>query len=373
MQLEGTKSTIIKDTKRSTVFFKGVAILLVILVHAHQRFDLSNAQNAIQRFGQMGCQIFFVLSSFGLCHSFAKETPGWFSFMKKRVSKLAIGYWCAIGLFAIYRVIMALIAHDDVLDALNIPGIIINMLFLNGFVPVGGINNSIVRGGWYVGTTVILYGLFPLLYKLYFADKKQWVKNRLLLFPTTVFIASAAAVVAAGFVHPGLACTNNSFVYFSFVNQLTPFCLGIVLYDLVCHRNQAKLAPYGALVLFVISVILFYGEYKYSFVFCPTFVAASFMLLYWHLINSEKFNSVVHGSNKIVKTICSFGKLSFSIYLTHSFIAYDLSANCLKILSGIYKNDLLWHLILLPIVFGLTYLVGYAFHKCIAYIKKDPQ
>lgn len=373
MLLEDASTAIIKDTKKSTVFFKGIAILLVILVHSHQRFNLSNTQNAIQRFGQMGCQIFFVLSSFGLCHSFFKEPPSWAFHMKKRISKLLIGYWCAILIFAVYRVVLALISHNDVLSALNIPGIIVNMLFLNGLVPVGGINNMIVRGGWYVGTTVILYALFPLLYKIYFTSKKEWVKHRIVIFPMTVFLTTATAVVVAGFIHPALACNNNSFVYFSFINQLTPFCLGIVLYDLVCHYNKAKFAPYGAFMFAVISVILFYGEYKYSFVFCPSFAAAAFMLLYWHLSYSGRFDRVVNSSNKIVRTIYNFGKLSFPIYLTHSFVAYDFSSDCLKLMRRVYDNDLLWHLILLPIVFCLTYLVGYAFQKCIAYIKKDLQ
>ena len=103
---------------------------MVVLVHTHQCFRLSGLQNLIPRFCQMGCQIFFVLSSYGLCHSFSAKRPTWFSHMKKRISKLAVGYWGAILLYAVYRVGMAFLENESLLQALNIPGIILNALFL---------------------------------------------------------------------------------------------------------------------------------------------------------------------------------------------------------------------------------------------------
>lgn len=371
-QLETGRVASVKDSKKLTLFFKGIAILLVILVHSHQRFLLSDAQRAIQKFGQMGCQIFFVLSSFGLCHSFSKETPeNWLSHMKKRISKIAIGYWGAIFLTAVYRVLFAIVLQEDLLPALNIPGIIINALFLNGLVPVEVINNTIVRGGWYIGTTVILYALFPLLYKVFFCSKKSWVRRRVLIFPMTVFFTSAAIVIIAGFIHPAFSCHNNSFVYFSFINQLAPFSLGIVLFDLVNRCAATKYAPHFSAVCFLIAIILFYGDYKYSFVFCPTFVALAFMFLFWHLSKDLKFYNFIHSSNKIVGIINKFGEISFPIYLTHPFVVYEFSLISLKILRHIYHVDLLWYLILLPIEFCLAYFVGYIYNKCIFYIKNS--
>lgn len=370
MKLETKKVDTIKDSRNFTSFFKGIAILLVILVHSHQYFYLTNTQNAIQRFGQMGCQIFFVLSSFGLCHSFSKGAPNWFSHIKKRISKLAIGYWGAILLTAIYRILDAIVFQKEILPALNFPGIIINALFLNGLVPVGGINNTIVRGGWYVGTTVILYALFPLLHKIYFINKKAWLKYRVFLFPIIIFLVTATTVIVSGFIHPSFACSNNSFVYFSFINQLTPFSLGIVLFDLCDRYNNIKSAPYFSIVLFLVSIILFFKNYKYSFVFCPSAVATTFTLLFFCLSKNQKFYNIINNnSNQIVKLINNFGKMSFPIYLTHSFVVYEFTTICLIILRRIYNIDLLWYLILLPVQFCLSYLVGYIYNKCIAYVK----
>lgn len=371
----GTKEdgTIITNNSRAlTDFFKGIAIILVILVHSHQRFDLALMFNAVQRFGQMGCQIFFVLSSFGLCYSYSKKQLQFVPFMKKRISKLLIGYYGAIILHAIYRVLLASMQGKDIISSLNIPGIVINMLFLNGFVPINGINNTIVRGGWYIGTTVILYALFPLLYKIYFTVRNDfWKKYRIVTFPLAIFCVASLTVIVAGFIHPAFMCRNNSFVYFSFVNQLTPFALGLVLFDIKdrLHINK-KALPFSLLSLFV-SIILFFGNFKYSFVFCPSFVAASFLLMYaWISTNKNNCNKIENGSNVVVRTILAFGKNSFPIYLTHSFIVYEFSMVSLKFLRTINNNDLLWYIVLLPIEFCLVYFVGYLYNKCIALIKK---
>lgn len=362
-----------RDSRGLTEFFKGVAVFLVILVHSHQIFGLTGAENAIQRFGQMGCQIFFVLSSFGLCHSYSGQPLGWFSFFKKRVAKLAIGYWVALILHAIYRTVLAISAGENVFSALNLPGILVNALFLNGLVPIREINNSMVRGGWYVGTTVILYALFPLLYKLYFgAGKRRWERLRIVLFPMAVLGLSSFVLIAAEQIDPMFACTNNSFAYFSFVNQLTPFALGLALFDASRRfRTQKWMAFLLALLPFSLSVVLFFAEYRYSFVFCPTLVALGFAILYWGLLNSRKLFDVIHSARAIpIRIVRAFGKVSYAVYLTHFFIVYDLVGVCLLFLRPLGGSELFWHLALLPAEIALVYFVGYVYNQCTDFPKK---
>ncbi len=363
---------VIKDSRRITDFFKGIAILLVILVHSHQRFDLSYAQSAIQRFGQMGCQIFFALSAFGLCHSFSRKPLPWTSYMKKRISGLAIGWWGAIFLHVVYRILMAIVMQKNIVEEINVPGVVINALFLNGFVPVNGINNTIVRGGWYIGTTVILYAFFPLLHKIYFSNKNVfWKRYRPLIFPTVILAITTILVIGLEKIHPVFVCTNNSFVYFSFINQLTPFSIGLVLFDISNSDKTSKYAPFFSICFATLSIILFYGRWHYSFVFSPSLVAASFLLLCWPMLSCPKsFNCFNNDKNIVIKAIREIGKISFPIYLTHTFIVYDFSAVCLKFLLPIYNNNFLWYIILLPIEFCLVVLVGYAYNKSISFIEK---
>ena len=43
---------------------RGIAILMIILTHIHQVFDLPAFVRVVPRLGQLGCQIFFVISGF---------------------------------------------------------------------------------------------------------------------------------------------------------------------------------------------------------------------------------------------------------------------------------------------------------------------
>ena len=54
---------------KSLDILKGIAITMVVLVHYNQSY--ANNINAF-KFGQMGCQVFFVLSGFSVTSSFCK-------------------------------------------------------------------------------------------------------------------------------------------------------------------------------------------------------------------------------------------------------------------------------------------------------------
>ena len=362
-------------------FWKGIAILLVILVHSTQRFDLPPAYTAVQRFSQLGCQIFFVLSSFGLCHSFGNSPLSWWPFMKKRLSKLAPAYWGAIGITSACRVVLAVFAKRDLLSLLNIPGIIVNGLFLHGFVPIHAINNALVRGGWFVGTTVILYGLFPLLYRLYFRQNAKWERCRCYVFPGVIFCLATLCVIAAGHLHPALFCGNNSFSYFSFVNQLTPFALGFVLFD-IC-RSRSKMPGYTPLIalgMLAVTVVLFFGGYAYSFVFVPSAAALTFLLVYAYMA-AGKAGSPEKNAPALVRAVAKLGDLSFSVYLMHTFIVYEFTAGALRVLHHISQNDLLWYAVLLPVQILLSAAAGCLYDRCLGFAqrllgkigKKNPQ
>lgn len=49
--------------------FKGFAMIMVVIVHAEQIIALPSGVDCIAKFGQMGCQIFFLMSAFTLCIS----------------------------------------------------------------------------------------------------------------------------------------------------------------------------------------------------------------------------------------------------------------------------------------------------------------
>ena len=133
---------------------------------------------------------------------------------------------------------MALIYGNKIVTAMNISGMLANMFFVHGLIPVNLINNGIVRGGWFIGAIVIFYVLFPVLYKFYFLKMKFWRKYRVLIFPMVILVISILIISVLEKVDPFFRCDNNTFTYFSFINQLPAFSLGIVLFDLYEKNNN---------------------------------------------------------------------------------------------------------------------------------------
>ena len=78
--------------------YKGIAIIMVILVHSTQRF--ANLSNVFQIFnvGQFGCQIFFVLSGYLSMKSCEQDKN---RFYRKKFCAIAPGYYLLILITAV--------------------------------------------------------------------------------------------------------------------------------------------------------------------------------------------------------------------------------------------------------------------------------
>jgi len=220
----------------TVTFFKGIAIIMVILVHAAQRFSLPLWSTMLPKFSQMGCQIFFVLSAFTLCLSLDKKKDGFMAFMRKRMIRIAPGYWSMIIIYLCLATVSYLILDSNIFNTeTNIYGLLSNAIFIHGLLPTRA-NNLVVRGGWFVGTIVIFYLLTPLLYKIYNQKNPYWEKIRYIVFPLLVEILTDSFIILIIMVVPSLDCGNNSYLYFSFINQFGCYSLGFSLFDL--YKNK---------------------------------------------------------------------------------------------------------------------------------------
>ncbi len=261
--------------------FKGIAIFMVFVVHYTQPFYLTNLERAIPRLGQMGCQIFFVISGYTLCLSLERKPVDLKRFMCRRLSKIAPGYWTMIIVYFILGTMSLSIFENNIFGtSRDGKDIVINFLLLNGIFS-GNANNKVVRGGWFVGTIMIIYILTPLLFKIFNFDYQWWKKKRIWLFPLIIFIISFVIQVICGNFDERYICLNNNFMYFSFINQLPSFCLGFSLYALSKTRN--KLVHYTYIitgVAFGISFFLFFLNIKYAFVFVPTLFSVGVVCLF---------------------------------------------------------------------------------------------
>lgn len=350
------------DTRSVTQFFKGIAIFLVLLSHTHQTFDLPYSLNEIFYFFQIGVQLFMLLSAMGLCFSYSKSPLSWLNYMKKRLAKIAILYWFAILLAALYRVVKALVMRESILEHLNPLGILINALLLHGFSPDSSINNEIVRGGWFIGAIVILYAIFPLIYRIYFIESKLWKKTRLWLFPLSVFVASSIIVFV--FKHFNIPYTfSNLFL------QLTPFCLGFPLFELQKDNtiNKVKIPLGKATLFFAISLALYFVESRIQHFYISIITVAFFYIIVF-VIKSKTVFSAISGNSFFCRFFNAMGKYSFPIYLTHSYIAFDFCYIATLILSYVFVNDLLWFILLQPFAIAFIYFLGKIFDISIQFI-----
>ena len=330
-------------------FLKGIAIIMVVLVHSAQPFKVHGLE-----FMQMGCQIFFVLSGFTLALSYDKHYTNYKSFLQHRYIRLLPGYAMTICLGGIVSGISILLFNKNISGIdINLVDIIINLIMIHGLFPTNA-NNHVVRGGWFVGTIVLLYIIFPLLIKLFKNENRDKLITNFSFVLLFIFINIVIALIIK--VTLGYTIENNSYEYFSIVNQLPCFILGIVLYNLKDRINYNKKILLLILFLLGISIVIFYNECTFSFVLLPGIF--SFFTIYLFIL-LRKFPDNV-SNNIVVKSISKIGEISFPIYLIHSFIVYDAIYFVKKAYNYINKggNTLILYLILLPFIFISVVLAG---------------
>ena len=345
---------------KSIDLYKGIAIIFVIITHFAQLFNLPHIMDRLSRFGQMGCQIFFALSCFSLCLSYSKNSPKYFDFLKKRFIKIHVGYYIMIIVFLILRLLSIPEEYNTLKEAINLKGILVNMLFLNGLSRDYMINNKIVYGGWFVGTLVFFYLLFPLLYKI-FINKKGFIKRKICYFiPILISITLTIGLLILRVINSDMISNNNVFIYNSFINQLSSFCVGFILFDIYSSNSFDKIKyPFVKfIILFILSGILFYKGQIFMISFLPSIFSLSFLYLFCF---TYKYIENLTDSNFIYKVLEKFGKNSFEIFLTQSIVIWCIFGYGFikKISIRFIPNDLIRFFIFLPIIYITTYLFGY--------------
>ena len=353
------------DTRRVTQFLKGIAILMIVLCHSHQTFTLPGELNDILSFLQTGVQLFTILSSYGLCFSYNKASVNWFGFMKQRFSKIAILYWFAIALGAMYRFVYAIVMRYNILQEVNPMGIFVNALFLHGFSPDEVINNHIVRSGWYIGAIVILYAVFPFMFHLYFGKEKKWQTSRMYVFPLTIFAVTTILRLA-------LKRYELFYPIEKFLSLLASFSLGFPLFELQTSDriSMVKFPFCKGIVFVVLSWVLFFSKSAISCTYVFS-IGVAFFFLFVSILKKHTLLRAINDNNiGIVKFFSTMGKYSYHIYLTHSYIAFDFCYVFTAVVSQIYSNDLLWFIVLQPIVIFLSLFVGKYFGVFVSQIMK---
>jgi len=332
---------------------RGIAILMVILVHTFNVLDLEpGVLSTLSVYGQMGVQLFFVASAFTLCLSYSRrkdEHSPVLSFYIRRLFRIAPMYYLGIAGYCILRTLINYVNSGEILipDQYTPINIMANALFFHGIYEPA--NNNIVPGGWSIGTEVLFYLIFPLLMLLLY-KRLQGKLDLIISFPIVVLVI--LVLVINGFTD--ISVENNSFIYYSIFLQLPVFAIGIALFFLLDSYESLLLrmsVPFIAISFVIFSLLSIYvgwvAQIENAFIFVPFLSAVSFFFLVELFRRVDKLNL-----NILIKV----GQRSYSMYLIHFFFAYHV--------TGILNKHILSHYFSIEITLVLTYL----FSACASYV-----
>lgn len=366
--------------RKSLDILKGIAIIMILITHNRHFImkDMSGMRQLIN-YCQMGCQIFFVVSGMALCGSWFKQAEkndckGFgthcLRFMQRRYLRIAPGFliMLALNYFLNFITIDVFEHYSGFVMNREPSSVLTNSLLLHGLSPK--CINNVFPGGWYIGTSILLYWLFPLLVSL-FALLYNRFKPGIYFLPLIFLLINCLlqnqiCIRSAQALYP----SNNSFLYFFFTNQLPCFSLGILLYFQEKEGFSKKCPAIFSAVCFMITFIISYKLYitpqeSFYFTIIPTIAGLSFYWLTVLFIHLEDTVYLPWLFRPIASFLASCGRHSYGMYLTHALVSWYGIRELRYILDekAPEYNDLSLFLLLLPITIAIVYLMGCLFES----------
>ena len=160
--------------RNSTVdIMKMLAIVMVVACHTGQRIkDFPFYFEALLKIGQLGVQIFFVMTAYLCCVTSRKYN--YQTYVGKKYFRLAPTYYFGIIMYVtLFVVITALSLPVRIYTNNNLYDVLINFTLLNNFIPSAC--NSVVPGGWSISCIWIFFLTFPFLFKILNDNKRKWI------------------------------------------------------------------------------------------------------------------------------------------------------------------------------------------------------
>ncbi|MCG7531147.1 acyltransferase [Psychrobium sp. MM17-31] len=325
---------------------RGVAILMVIATHVGPA--LQETATFLTVYGRMGVQLFFVISALTLCLSMESRSAERYpvgNFFIRRYFRIAPMY--ILGVF-----IYSPLVFDHFPNAEStLSFYLLHVTLLHGF-SVDAFR-AVVPGGWSIGVEFIFYLIFP---ALFFLLRKY--NKRMHLWGIFAFFIVVSLLQNLYFQ---LELPSYSslwkYGYWSPLNQLPVFIVGIILYRAIKERKN-QLPIISHFILFVCTTLCTLIIWQLKPLFYVSFVPLMSAWSFYHLFFI--FESVVLLNKKWLQRI---GQLSFSMYLLHFFvITYVVKSDYLDVFRGYGIISLM---LFLAIVVFLTCLVSLLTEKFI--------
>lgn len=340
---------------------RGIAILMVVLVHAtNRRPGLSFATQWIGSYGNMGVQLFFVASAYTLClsHMQRRDEPHALrAYFIRRYFRIAPLYYLAMVLYFAMNTLRA-DSDPGARPDYGALSVLSNIFFLHGVAPQ--VTTSLVPGGWSIGTEMLFYVLFPVLFVLALRLESWRPRASLVMLP--VLFAIDCLVQPLFWAPSQPRVISNDEMYGHIVNQLPVFLLGIYAYFQDARPPRADrpadgrpVAAFAAFVaVTVASLLLGRVVAPFTFAVVPIVSGVSFLFLL------EALKQIRDPGN----LLCRIGRVSFSMYIFHFPVIHAVTDVATRVGRGGANPELLLLGTYVASV-GVTFAVALASEKWI--------
>lgn len=313
---------------------RGLAILGVLLVHCGQYGSGDRLMPALFRTvtsqGQLGVQLFFIVSAFTLFLSFKRrvltERRPIVNFFIRRFSRVAPMYYLGI---------LAYLWLDGrgprywlgSAESITTGNIVSNFTFVHGFNPYW--INSLVPGGWAVAVEMLFYCLVPVLV-LRIANRRH--AFNFLLF--TLFLRLGMEVLLSR-AHPiPDAELWGKYLKLYLPSQLPVFALGILMYFLVVDDADAAARDAISPAAMLLAAVVVISQAALGIHILPAHVMSSIAFVVFAVALSRQEWKIL-----VNPVFTHLGKVSFSLYLVHIAVLHGLArfggADYLPVTGGV--------------------------------------
>ena len=334
--------------------FRGLCALCVVIFHLHIVGSLTEL--AFFRGSAIFVEFFFVLSGFVLAHGYGfKKELHFIDFMRTRFYRLYPLHFFMFFVFLIleflklaaYHYANFSFTHTPFTESTAIKEIIPNLFLIHAWLPFYDAK-SFNYASWSISIEFYLYILLFISMTVFSRVKNYiWIFTPLVAF---YFILNSSTVFVSEVLR-GLSCFfGGAFTY--------------LIYKKYAHIHIPKITgTWLELSAIVCIVLLVQSEFPYKE------IIASFLFFICVFIFSFESGIISHYLK--FRPFQEAGKLSYSIYMTHSAILFLLTSSMLVLqkITGIefapmieeiryltLKNDVLNHLLLLFILFLVLFI-----------------
>ncbi len=321
-------------SKEQTIELKGVSVILLLIHHYFYVYrGYGNIiMDYIVDYSKICVTLFVVLSGYGLYKTYKNQNFGYFKFTFNRIKKIIIPFQIVFILFVLLGTVFNLRTLEQ---AYGLNNVFLKMLieFLglrNFFIPLLG-SFAYNETWWFIPMLLWFYILFVPLAKMMekhglMAILTIWIICKLVI-PRTI------PQVILNMIYPDYLFAFAIAIFLSMYEDN--------IKDFIKEKRLSNI-----IILFLASIpILFFTQ---SATLSSSFWILSLLIVFIYIAIDEKYNL------RFVKEVLfQFGKYSYQIYLTHTFIyyyfftefSYYFNSTILVLLQGIIVSFALGFLV----------------------------